>query len=53
MLGYLKKPQFPYPIAEVGLDERYSKYRAAVIGHLFMDISWKHRGEAVEWMEKL
>lgn len=35
------------------LDKRYSKYRAAVIGHLFMDISWKHKREDVEWMEKL
>lgn len=35
------------------LDKRYDKYKAAVIGYLFMDISWKHKREGVEWMEKL
>lgn len=35
------------------LDKRYGKYKAAVIGHLFMDISWKHKRVGVEWMEKL
>jgi len=35
------------------LDKRYGKYKAIVIGHLFMDISWKHKREGVEWMEKL
>jgi len=35
------------------LDKRYGEYKAAAIGHLFMDISWKHKHEGVEWMEKL
>lgn len=35
------------------LDKRYGEYKAAVIGHLFMDISWKHKREGVEWMKKL
>lgn len=37
----------------VFLDKCYGEYKAAVIGHLFMDISWKHKREGVEWMEKL
>ncbi len=35
------------------LDKRYGKYKALVIGHLFMDISWKHKYERVDWLEKL
>lgn len=35
------------------LDKRYGKYKSKIIGHLFMDISWKHRYKKVEWMEKL
>ena len=35
------------------LDKHYGKYKASVIGHLFMDISWKHKYERVDWMEKL
>ncbi len=35
------------------LDRRYGEHKAAVIGHLFMDISWKHMHERIEWMEKL
>lgn len=35
------------------LDKRYGTYKSSVIGHLFMDISWKHKYEKVGWMEKL
>lgn len=35
------------------LDKSYGKYKSSVIGHLFMDISWKHKYERVDWMEKL
>ena len=37
----------------VFLDKRYGEHKSQVIGHLFMDISWKHKYEKVEWMEKL
>ena len=35
------------------LDKSYGEYKSKIIGHLFMDISWKHKYEKVEWMEKL
>ncbi len=35
------------------LDKHYGEYKASVIGHLFMDISWKHKYKRVDWMEKL
>ena len=35
------------------LDKHYGEHKSQVIGHLFMDISWKHKYEKVEWMEKL
>ena len=35
------------------LDKHYGEYKSMVIGHLFMDISWKHKYEKVDWMEKL
>ncbi len=35
------------------LDKRYGADKAAVIGHLFMDVSWKHKYDRVDWMEKL
>lgn len=35
------------------LDKSYGKYKSSVIGHLFMDISWKHKYKRVDWMEKL
>jgi len=35
------------------LDKRYGKYKSLVIGHLFMDVAWKHKYEKVDWMEKL
>lgn len=35
------------------LDKRYGEYKASVIGHLFMDISWRHKYKRVDWMEKL
>lgn len=35
------------------LDKRYGKHKASVIGHLFMDISWRHKYKRIDWMEKL
>ncbi len=35
------------------LDKHYGEHKSKVIGHLFMDISWKHKHEKVDWMEKL
>ncbi|MEK6830139.1 MAG: hypothetical protein AABY15_08550 [Nanoarchaeota archaeon] len=35
------------------LDKHYGEYKSLIIGHLFMDIAWKHKYEKVEWMEKL
>lgn len=35
------------------LDKRYGEYKASVIGHLFMDISWRHKYKRVDWVEKL
>lgn len=35
------------------LDKHYGKYKSLVIGHLFIDIAWKHKYEKVDWMEKL
>lgn len=35
------------------LDKRYGEHKASVIGHLFMDVSWKHKYKRVDWMEKL
>jgi 3-methyladenine DNA glycosylase/8-oxoguanine DNA glycosylase len=46
------KTKYPKKIMTF-LDKRYGKHKAAVIGHLFIDISWKHKREGVEWMEKL
>ena len=35
------------------LDKSYSEYKSNVIGHLFMDISWRHKYKRVDWMERL
>ena len=35
------------------LDKNYGEYKSLVIGHLFMDLSWKHKSERIDWMEKL
>lgn len=35
------------------LDKHYGEYKSKVIGHLFMDVSWKHKYQKVDWMEKL
>ena len=35
------------------LDRNYGKYKSLIIGHLFMDISWKHKYKKIDWMEKL
>jgi 3-methyladenine DNA glycosylase/8-oxoguanine DNA glycosylase len=35
------------------LDKHYREYKSEVIRHLFMDISWRHKYEKVDWMEKL
>ena len=37
----------------VFLDKHYRGYKSKIIGHLFMDISWKHKYKKVEWIEKL
>jgi 3-methyladenine DNA glycosylase/8-oxoguanine DNA glycosylase len=35
------------------LDRLYGEYKSKIIGHLFMDVSWKHKYEKLDWMEKL
>ena len=35
------------------LNRKYGEYKSLIIQHLFMDISWKHKYEKVDWMEKL
>ncbi|MBN1377234.1 hypothetical protein JW949_02775 [Candidatus Woesearchaeota archaeon] len=42
----------PKKIMEL-LDKRYGRYKSYVMGHLFMDISWKHKHKRIDWMEKL
>jgi len=35
------------------LDKNYENYKSLIIRHLFMDLSWKHKFEKIDWMEKL
>ncbi len=35
------------------LNKRYGEDKSAVISHLFMDVSWRHKYDRVDWMEKL
>jgi len=35
------------------LDKNYGKDKSLVVGHLFMDLTWKHKYEKIEGMEKL
>ena len=35
------------------LDKCYGEYKSKVINYLFMDLSWKHKYNRVDWIEKL